>query len=91
MTGVELIAQERAEQIEKHGKTIASDVKLNQKADLSNGALAILTGNNLTFPPHWNEALVEKLLSKPYRERLIIAGALIAAEIDRDIAAKGAV
>lgn len=36
------------------------------------------------FIPHeWDKERWIKMLNKPYRERLIIAGALIAAEIDR--------
>ncbi len=37
-----------------------------------------------TLPPEgWNKELHNKMMNKPYKDRLIIAGALIAAEIDR--------
>jgi hypothetical protein len=32
---------------------------------------------------HWDKKRLEHMRSKPYKERLIIAGAFIAAEIDR--------
>ncbi|MBP6566066.1 MAG: hypothetical protein KA270_02800 [Saprospiraceae bacterium] len=86
-TGIELIAQERAEQIEKHGRTIKSDVEYNSHCELSDGARLLLTGINeleRVIPPHnWDREIWDKMISKPYKERLIIAGALIAAEIDR--------
>jgi len=34
-------------------------------------------------PQGWDESYFAKLLDKPYKERLVIAGALIAVEIDR--------
>ena len=40
-TGIELIAQERAEQIEKHGRTIELDVKQNNHHQLSDAASAL--------------------------------------------------
>ena len=34
-------------------------------------------------PEGWSFELFKKMCNKPYKERLVIAGALIAAEIDR--------
>jgi len=34
-------------------------------------------------PPMWSEAIFNRIMNKPYMDRLIIAGTLIAAEIDR--------
>lgn len=34
-------------------------------------------------PPGWDKNIWMKMIKKPYKDRLIIAGALIAAEIDR--------
>lgn len=81
-TGIELIADERTEQIEKHGISIQDDVKNNKRSQLRNGATGIIAKTNLR-PSGWSEELWNKMTSKPYKERLIIAGALIAAEIDR--------
>ena len=89
-TGIELIAIERKEQIEKHGRTIESDVKQNTETELSYfaGLLCHAKANETDaimdfLPPKWNKNLCRKMIEKPYKERLIIAGALIAAEIDR--------
>lgn len=90
-TGIELIAQERQEQIEKHGYTVASDVKRYARKiydiQLAMAANALICddgdGYFGAFPVDWDDAIATKMLDKPYKERLIIAGALIAAELDR--------
>ena len=86
-TGIELIAIERQEQIEKHFRTIAEDVRENRTGQLVVGAIALARSERIGFwdemPMTWNEKLCKKMAKKPYKERLIIAGALIAAEIDR--------
>ena len=94
-TGIELIAIERQEQIEKHGRTIESDVHLNSVNQQLIGAASLLTlnrynGSRFTntdidalVPFNWDINIWRKMMYKPYKERLIIAGALIAAEIDR--------
>lgn len=95
MTGIELIAQERKEQIEKHGRTVELDAMQYNNFELRVVARALMTdGVNFIsedqplarlsmMPPWWNRKVSKKMVSKPYKERLIIAGALIAAEIDR--------
>ena len=84
-TGIELIAAERQEQIEKHERSIDRDVKENPNRELRDGALVLLYDHpsNLHIPNGWNRPIMYKMINKSYRERLIIAGALIAAEIDR--------
>lgn len=86
-TGIELIAIERQEQIEKHGRTIENDVKTNSNSQLMQGAVALLSNNGNAeygnMPSKWDDGLCEYMCLKSYKERLIIAGALIAAEIDR--------
>lgn len=87
-TGIELIAEERKEQIEKHGRTIENDVQQNGSYQLSIGASKLLAYpaecNNYQLPPNgWDIDVYTKMRNKPYKERLIIAGALIAAELDR--------
>lgn len=102
-TGIELIAQERKEQIEKHGRTIEKDVAQNTGHFLNNNGeecyspqlphaanMLLQADDELmsqyleTFPPYdWDMVIWLKMCAKPYKERLIIAGALIAAEIDR--------
>lgn len=97
MTGIELIAQERREQIEKHGYTADSDAHFGAMNQLGTAA-ALLAYEPLDSyeakiqriiaiedkrPEGWNPEIWDKMNRKPYLQRLIIAGALIAAEIDR--------
>lgn len=90
-SGVELIAIERQEQIEKHLRSIDYDVRFNSgfEKPLTKAASALTIERVSTVlsmamkPLDWNETAWHSLVSKPYKERLIIAGALIAAEIDR--------
>lgn len=89
MTGIELIAKERQEQIEKHGRSIEQDQEFNDNCQLALGAEMLLASeheegiDSCSYPDGWNENICNKMLSKSYKEKLIIAGALIAAEIDR--------
>jgi hypothetical protein len=85
-TGIELIAQERQEQIEKHGRTLQHDSIHNKHHELRLGAIRIADVPSVRFnnPPNgWDPVIWEKMCDKSYTDRLIIAGALIAAEIDR--------
>ena len=89
--GIELIAIERAEQIEKHGRTIASDVRNNSEFQLTDAASFLCKPDTDPedydiqdyLPVGWDLDIFTKMCYKPYKQRLIIAGALIAAEIDR--------
>lgn len=91
-TGIELIAIERQEQIEKHGygqDFINNNPQYYEGKELSfvaEMALAIEHEEGIDpniYPESWPSEDIDKILRKPYKERLIIAGALIAAEIDR--------
>ncbi len=92
-TGIGLITKERIEQIEKHNRSIVKDVELNNDKQLSIGAEALISkdwsygfDNENDFnlcPDGWDYEVWMKMYNKPYKERLVIAGALIAAEIDR--------
>jgi len=81
-TGIELIAKERQEQIDKHGYTPEKD-KHYTKKELIHVATAILNKEPSFWPHSWSIEKYNKICSKPKKERLAIAGALIAAEIDR--------
>lgn len=92
-TGIELIAIERKEQIEKHGRTVDKDCLYNAVNQLSYAA-SILCSEDWVCneeldiiedhcPAGWDEAIWKNMVKKSHKERLIIAGALIAAEIDR--------
>jgi hypothetical protein len=98
-SGVELIAIERQEQIEKHGRTTESDVSYNEFGQLAFAAVALaseydVSGRQLPndhrvnrqeawTPMGWSKFIWNKMIRKSYKDRLIVAGALIAAEIDR--------
>lgn len=87
-TGIELIAEERQEQIEKHNYTTHDDVLGNDEGQLSEAAAKLCSDRFGTLPTTdtpagWNQESWVKMTTKPYKDRLIIAGALIAAEIDR--------
>lgn len=81
-TGVELIAQERKEQIEKHGWDLKNDQDYAD-GELIKAALFAINPKMFEWPFYWTEEFRNKILSKDPIERFKIAGALIAAEIDR--------
>ena len=90
-TGIELITEERLEQIQKHGRTLEYDANYNDNGQLIEAASILLTPNlqhaELEYDPNcpfgWDDDIWEHIIEKSYKDRLIIAGALIAAEIDR--------
>ena len=93
--GIDLISQEREEQLTKHGITVESDVENNNEYQLVDAASALVSPHEESFeemyvqtqsdypPVGWDKEIWGKLIRKPYKDRLVIAGALIAAEIDR--------
>ena len=89
MTGTELITRKRQEQFTKRGITVEMDVKYNKAMELAEAASVLahpfgsVKKRFSHMPEDWNNEGALKMCSKPYKERLIIAGALIAAEIDR--------
>lgn len=84
MTGIELIAQERKEQLQK-GRSVHLDFRYNNDQQLRKGAQRLLheVPDRLSAPYDWDVDLWQKMCGKTYKERLIIVGALIAAELDR--------
>jgi len=88
-TGIELIAIERQEQIEKHGFDAKHDEIYNDKnahhthGDLAYAATHCIWPSANYYPQQWSTNFKMKILTKSYKERLIIAAALLAAEIDR--------
>jgi len=85
LTGIELMTDERQEQIEDHGRTIKWDVLENENDQLIDAAKRLLMANSrLTLAPYkWDTKLWNHMKSKPLKDRIIIAGALLAAHIDR--------
>ena len=89
-TGIELMAAERAEHLGKHNISVEYDYNNNADGSLVEAASNLLDADKfmdiekeMLCPEDWSEELWMKMVSKPYKERLIIAGSLIAAEIDR--------
>lgn len=96
-TGIELIAEERQEQIEKHGRTVENDVFYNSQGQLKQAIMMLIA--NLGFinqglqmpkealddlkPDGWSYPNCQKMLNKPEVDQLRIIGAFAAAEIDR--------
>lgn len=87
--GIRLINQERQEQINKHGRTVEYDIKVNDNGQLIDASIQLLSveynegWDSYNTPDGWDKELMAKMIGKPLKERLVIAGALIAAEIDR--------
>lgn len=95
-TGIEMIAKERQEQIFKHGRTVEQDVLQNKRGQLIEAVRQLIRPENerdgieRTFnaegyspPINWDVKIFDKMMSKSRVERLVIAAALLAAEIDR--------
>lgn len=90
MKGVDLIKKEREEQINKHRYTTEIDKKNHNLRELAQAARVLVSNEYLdkrqsllAMPSDWDNEACLKMINKTYKERLIIAGALIAAEIDR--------
>lgn len=91
-TGIELIAQERKEQIEKHGFSIEKDHEYYKEFELLQAALFCIDQSveggyglktRIDWPKKWDKHFRNKILDKNTIGKLKVAGALIAAEIDR--------
>lgn len=100
-SGIELIAEERQKQIDKHGftgKHHASHPEWYDKLQLQRAAaslilpdiMEIMSGEKVNVdgvetPEGWNAEWFNNLMHRPRKQRLIITAALIAAELDREI------
>lgn len=81
-TGIELITKEREEQIEKHGFDAEID-KFYLDNELIKAALYAINPKQFEFPFEWDKCYRDKIRFKSRIEQLKVAGAFIAAEIDR--------
>lgn len=82
MNGVGLIHQERLEQQYKHGYDENHD-RIYTKGELKDAAIFCLTQDFTHYPVNWDIKYADKFNMKNYKDRLAVAGALIAAELDR--------
>lgn len=87
MTGIQLVAKERKKQLKKY--SIESDKQTNKGMQLLAAAI-VLTHQRMTpeyasglTPTGWDKEGWKKMCHKPHKEKLIIAAAFIAAELDR--------
>lgn len=83
--GITRVVIERLEQLVKHGRTVKQDAEFNNRGQLCLAATFLISpsGYGEIVPKGWNEEIWQKMIAKPYKDRLAIAGALICAEIDR--------
>lgn len=81
MNGAELIAEERRRQVDELGRTADHDA-LHDGGELTDAAVAYVWGDASLWP--WGETdRFDESGSTDRIERLVKAGALLAAEIDR--------
>ncbi|GAA4328400.1 hypothetical protein GCM10023184_18260 [Flaviaesturariibacter amylovorans] len=88
LTGAQHIAQERYEQIHKHGWDASNDADYGN-GELLRAAAFCLDSQYFTWPNGWSEHFRDKILAKDRVQQLRVAGAFIAAEIDRLQALEG--
>jgi hypothetical protein len=90
-TGIELIAQERQKQIEKHGWSLAHDKEHSHGELLKVAAILAVQGTDakVVSPDGWETGSniwgLEEKLKGDKIHRLKVVGALVAAEIDAEI------
>lgn len=80
--GIGMIAQERWEQINKHGWDEKNDADYGN-GELLQAALFAINPELFSWPNGWHKKFKNKILAKDKIERLRVAGAFVAAEIDR--------
>lgn len=83
MTAIELIIQERTEQIEKHNRSLHYDKMNNSTGQLPSAVVALIENDSDKFSKTWDKDICNHMISKPYKERLVIAAALLISEIER--------
>jgi len=92
-TSYNLIKQERAEQMEKHGFSLKIDSIYNKNGELLQAALFCkeqafikLFGNKqelIKWPDFWSKHFESKIRSKSAIDQLVVCGAFYLAEFDR--------
>jgi hypothetical protein len=83
MTGIEMIAAERKQQIEELKFTVEKDVEKRNNGELLRFANYLISADSDYFPKGFHPDYVNQFFMKPRIKQLTIAGAFIAAEIDR--------
>lgn len=83
MTGLAKVTEERLRQIWKHGYIPDHDITHNPNGELVSAALYAINPKNANYPDGWDLKFKDKIQSKTETERLVVACALLVAEIDR--------
>lgn len=91
MTGAQLITDERREQILRHKRTVKYDVEANQANELLLAAARLIYSVARIsilpkWPDHWDPKICAKMDEKTDFEKIVIAGAFLAADLDRRMA-----
>jgi hypothetical protein len=85
-TGIDMIIQERNDQLTIHNFTVENDVKTHPNGELLRFAHYLISADNAYFPNGFSKDYVHQFFMQPRLKQLAIAAACIAAEIDRLIA-----
>lgn len=89
LTGIQLIAKERQEQIEKHGFDVEHDEYYShgELVDAFNFCIAQArkdySAKERSWPEHWDEHFKQKIIKKSKIGQLTVAGAFLKAENER--------
>lgn len=83
MPGAQRIGTERWEQVYKHKWSVRNDADYKD-GQLIKAALFCINSNLFEWPFGWDKKFRDKILKKSQIERYAVAGAFIAAQIDRD-------
>jgi hypothetical protein len=81
-TGFESIAKERIEQVVKHRQFLDAD-RGYKKGELVKAAQFCISLDANLWPRGWNTLYRDKIKNKSIEQRYVIAGAFLAAEVDR--------
>ena len=81
-TGFEAIAKERIEQVNKHHYQLDNDQKC-VNGELMKAAMFCITLDGKLWPRSWSKERREHIKQKSTEQRYVIAGAFMAAEVDR--------
>lgn len=83
MNGIEEIIIERINQLDNHKYKVDNDVKVHLKGELRSVAVALILNDSSFYPLSWNEEQYKNWMCEDRVKQLAIAGAFLAAEIDR--------
>ena len=91
-TGIELITEERKEQIEKHGWSLKHDASYAEGqlekaamfcAEQANLKIGLINAETQKWPTGWIKYFEDKIRNKPAIQQLVVCGAFYLAEYDR--------